>query len=214
MVKSNVDIVILEKVLPQHIVKQISDSCKELGVDGPEGNTFLDKHVKRIHRALDSDGVDLVRMLLKEGHTNSDDARALHYAMAYCDAKTTPELLDIALADINRRNARGYTVLHVAAVRKEPKIIRSTEEGKASPKDTLCVEISEQAERRDPSLGEAAFCLAKAGDDLRMKLLYLENRVALTRLLFPMEARVEMDITQVDGTSEFMLASNNLGDLC
>ncbi|KAK6944805.1 Ankyrin repeat [Dillenia turbinata] len=247
MVKSNVDIVTLEKALPQHIVKQIYDSRKELGMDGPEGNTFPDKHVKRIHRALDSDDVELVRMLLKEGQTNLDEACALHYAVAYCDAKTTTELLDLALADINHRNARGYTVLHVAALRKEPKIIvslltkgacstdltvdgrkalhiskrltkaadyyKSTEEGKASPKDKLCVEILEQAERRDSSFGEAAFSLAEAGDDLRLKLLYLENRVALARLLFPEEARVAMDIAQVDGTFEFMLASNNPGDL-
>jgi regulatory protein NPR1 len=53
---------------------------------------------------------------------------------------------------------------------------KSTEEGKASPKERLCIEILEQAERRDPLLGEASLSLAMAGDDLRMKLLYLENR--------------------------------------
>ncbi|KAF3777741.1 Regulatory protein [Nymphaea thermarum] len=52
-----------------------------------------------------------------------DNAHALHYAIAYCDSKTTTELLDIELADVNLRNLRGYTGLHVAALRTEPKII-------------------------------------------------------------------------------------------
>jgi len=243
IVRSDVDIITLDRTLPDHIVKRIVDSRKELGIHSPEGSGFPDKHVKRIHRALDSDDVELVRMLLKEGHTSIDDAFALHYAVAYCDAKTTTEILDLAIADVNHRNPRGYTVLHIAAMRKEPKIIvslltkgaqpgaltldgrkalkiskrltraadyyKSTEQGKASPKDRLCIEILEQAERRDPLLGEASASLAKAGDDLRMKLLYLENRVGLAKLLFPMEAKVAMDIAQVDGTSEFTLASIN-----
>ncbi|XVE97972.1 hypothetical protein REPUB_Repub03eG0064900 [Reevesia pubescens] len=247
IVKSDVDIVTLDKALPHHIVKQVMDSRLELGLDKPENIGFPDKHAKRIHRALDSDDVELVRMLLKEGHTNLDEAYALHYAVAYCDAKTTTELLDLGLADVNRRNSRGYTVLHVAAMTKEPKIIVSlltkgarpsdltldgrkalqiskrltraadyyisTEEGKASPKDRLCIEILEQAERRDPFHGEASLSLAMAGDDLRMKLLYLENRVGLAKLLFPMEAKVAMDIAQVEGTSEFTLASINSNKL-
>lgn len=210
IVKSNVDIITLDKALPNDIVKQITDSRTELDLQGPVNHGFPDKHVKRIHRALDSDDVELLRMLLKEGHTTLDDAYALHYAVAYCDAKTTSELLDLALADVNHQNPRGYTVLHVAAMRKEPKIIvslltkgarpsdltsdgrkalqiakrrtrlvdfiKSTEEGKSAPKDRLCIEILEQAERRDPLLGEASVSLAMAGDDLRMKLLYLENR--------------------------------------
>ncbi|XP_027065334.1 BTB/POZ domain and ankyrin repeat-containing protein NPR1 isoform X1 [Coffea arabica] len=243
IVKSDVDMITLDKALPHHIVKQIIDARRELGLQGLDTSSFPDKHVKRIHRALDSDDVELLKMLLKEGHTTLDDAYALHYAVAYCDAKTTTELLDLALADVNHRNPRGCTVLHVAAMRKEPKIIVSlltkgasptdltsdgrkalqiskrltravdykkpTEEGEASPKDRLCIEILEQAERRDPLLGEASVSLAMAGDDLRMKLLYLENRVGLAKLLFPMEAKVAMDIAQVDGTSEFPLATIN-----
>ncbi|KAL9224248.1 hypothetical protein vseg_000306 [Gypsophila vaccaria] len=242
MVRSDVDVTTLEKLLPQHIVKQIIDTRKELGLTGPDYVDGPDKHVKRIHRALESDDVELVRMLLKEGHTTLDDAFALHFAVAHCDAKTTTELLELGLADVNIRNHRGYTVLHVAAMRKEPKIIvslltkgaqpsevtldnrkalqiakrltkaadffKSTERGKSSPKDRLCIEILEQAEIREPLLGEGSVSLANAGDDLRMKLLYLENRVALARLLFPMEAKVAMDIAQVDGTSEFTLSKD------
>ncbi|XP_010047548.2 BTB/POZ domain and ankyrin repeat-containing protein NPR1 isoform X2 [Eucalyptus grandis] len=241
VVKSNVDVVTLDRALPHFIVKQIVDARMELGLNRPGCDSFPDKHVKRIHRALDSDDVELVRMLLREAHTTLDHACALHYAVAYCDAKTTTELLDLGIADVNERNPRGYTVLHVAALRKEPKIIvsllvkgarasdltldgrkalqiskrltravdyyKSTEEGKATSEERLCVEILEQAERRDPLLGEAALSLAIAGDDLRKKLLYLENRVALAKLLFPIEAKVAMDIAQVDETSEYPLVS-------
>ncbi|CAD5187897.1 BTB/POZ domain and ankyrin repeat-containing protein NPR1-like [Musa acuminata AAA Group] len=240
-VKSDLDIITLEKTMTPDIVKQIMDSRLNLGTVGPESINFSDKRVKRIHGALDNDDVDLVRMLLKEGNTTLDDACALHYAVAYCDSKVTTELLDLELADINHRNIRGYTVLHIAAMRKEPKIIvslltkgarpsdltldgrkavqiskrhtksmeyfKSTEEGQASPKSRLCIEILEQAERRDPQVGEASAFLAIAGDDLRGRLLYLENRVTLARLLFPMEARVAMDIARVDGTLEFTLGS-------
>ncbi|XP_066305576.1 BTB/POZ domain and ankyrin repeat-containing protein NPR1-like [Miscanthus floridulus] len=237
VVRSNLDMIALEKALPPDVVKEIVDARLSLGLVSPEDKGFPNIHVRRVHRALDSDDVELVRMLLKEGKTNLDDAYALHYAVEHCDSKITTELLDLALADVNHRNPRGYTVLHVAALRREPKIIVSlltkgarpsdltfdhrkavqiskrltkhgdyfgpTEDGKPSPKDRLCIEILEQAERRDPQLGEASVSLATEGDSARGRLLYLENRVALARILFPMEARVAMDIAQVDGTLEF-----------
>ncbi|TKY72813.1 Regulatory protein NPR1 [Spatholobus suberectus] len=205
IVKSDDDITTLEKALPQPSVKQIMDKRRVLGLYMPENFNFPDKHVNRIHRALDSDDVELVRLLLKEGHTTLDDACALHYAVAYCDVKTTTELLDLGLADVNHKNHRGYSVLHLAAMRKEPKIIvslltkgaqpsdltldgrkalqiskrltkavdyyKSTEEGKVSCNDRLCIEILEQAERREPLLGEASLSLAMAGDDLRSEIV-------------------------------------------
>ncbi|CAN0830648.1 BTB/POZ domain and ankyrin repeat-containing protein NPR1 [Linum grandiflorum] len=101
-------------------------------------------------------------------------------------------------------------VLHIAAMRKEPKIIVSlltkgarpcalTSDGRkalqiakrltraadyrknsttdeASSQERLCIEILEHAERRSPLLGKASVSLALAGDDVRSKLLYLENR--------------------------------------
>ena len=210
VVWSNLDMITLEKALPPDIIKQITDSRLSLGSVSPEDKGFPNKHVRRILRALDSDDVELVRMLLKEGQTNLDDAFALHYAVEHCDLKITSELLDTALADVNQRNPRGYTVLHIAARRRDPKIVVSlltkgarpsdltfdgrkavqiskrltkhgdyhgiTEEGKPSPKDRLCIEILEQSERRDPQLGEASVSLAMAGDGLRSRLLYLENR--------------------------------------
>ncbi|KAI8553466.1 hypothetical protein RHMOL_Rhmol05G0018500 [Rhododendron molle] len=238
IVRSDVDIITLDKTLPGHIVTRIVDSRKELGFHGPESSSFPDKHVKRLHRALDSHDVELVRMLIKEEHTSIDDACALHYAVAYCDAKIITGILDLAIADVNHTSPRGYTVLHIAAMRKEPKIIvslltkgaqpaaltsdgrkaltiskrltraadyyKSTERGKASPKDRLCIEILEQAERRDPLLGEVSASLVKVEGDLQMKALYLEGRVALAKLLFPTEANVAMHVAQVDGTSEHL----------
>lgn len=217
IVKSDLDVVTLEKALPAELVKQITDSRISLGLFKPESLDYPNKHVKRIHRALDSDDIELVQMLLKEGHATLDDAYALHYAVAHCDFKITKELLEIGLANINHKDIRGYTVLHIAAMRKEPQILvslltkgaqpsdltsdgrtalqisqrltrfmdytRVTEKGKASHKGRLCVEILELAERREPLLGEASVSLAMASDDLRIKLLYLENRGDLPNYL-------------------------------
>uniref|UniRef100_A0ACD5VV86 Uncharacterized protein n=1 Tax=Avena sativa TaxID=4498 RepID=A0ACD5VV86_AVESA len=82
-----------------------------------------------------------------------------------------------------------------------------TEEGKLSPKNTICIKIFGQAERRDPQVREASVSLAMAGECQRGKLLYLENRVALAKILFPIETKVAMKIAQVDGTLEFTLGS-------
>ncbi|PWA92816.1 regulatory protein (NPR1) [Artemisia annua] len=241
LVKSTVDFVTFDKALPEHIVKHIIYSRVNLGLDKPGSTSFPDKHIKRVHRALDSDDVELVTMLLREGHTSLDNSCALHYAVAYADAKTTTELLDLALADVNHKNSRGFSVLHVAAMRKEPKIIvslltkgarptdltpdgrkalqisksltravdyyKSSEEGKECDKGRLCIEVLEQAERLNPLQGDASASLALAGDALRVKLLYLENRVALARLLFPMEAKIAMEIAHVDRTSVFTFKS-------
>ncbi|KAH9298732.1 hypothetical protein KI387_030414 [Taxus chinensis] len=95
--------------------------------------------------------------------------------------------------------------------------IARQKQAREAPKDKLCIEILEQAERRDPLLGDASYSLAIAGENLHMSLLYLENRVALAKLLFPLEAKLATDIADVDATSEFTgigssyLASRNRG---
>ncbi|KAJ4877176.1 Regulatory protein NPR1 [Raphanus sativus] len=106
-------------------------------------------------------------MLLSEGHTNLDDAYALHFAVKYCDVKTANDLLDLEIADVNLRNPRGYTVLHVAAMRKEPDLIVSllTKGSRASETSlegrtalliakqvTMAAEYSYLAEQCKPSL--------------------------------------------------------------
>ena len=71
----------------------------------------------------------------------------------------------------------GRKALRIAKrLTKAVDFYKATEQGKDAPKDRLCIEILEQAERREPLLGEGSVSLAKAGEDLRMKLLYLENR--------------------------------------
>eukprot|EP01018_Ginkgo_biloba_P014342 Gb_06936 [translate_table: standard] len=62
-----------------------------------------------------------MKLLLEEGEgwTTLDAANALHYVAAYCDSKITTELWDLDCADVNLRNARGYTVLHIATMRRE-----------------------------------------------------------------------------------------------
>ncbi|XP_026449306.1 BTB/POZ domain and ankyrin repeat-containing protein NPR1-like [Papaver somniferum] len=126
VVPSDVDLVTLEKALPPCAVKQIMDK-RILGSGSPDSKTndFPDKHARTMFKALDSDDVELVGLLLKGGKTSLDEANALHYAVAYCDAKITKELLEMGIADVNLRNQRGYTVLHVAAMRREPEIIAS-----------------------------------------------------------------------------------------
>ncbi|KAK9947997.1 hypothetical protein M0R45_003588 [Rubus argutus] len=123
-------IVTIEEALPQQSVNRITDSRLALGLSSRAqsnnaASNFPDNAASNAARTLNSDDVELVRMLLKEGHTNLDNAYALHYAVAYCDTKTMAEMLDLGIADVNCRNLRGYTVLPVAATSKEPKTIVS-----------------------------------------------------------------------------------------
>ena len=206
IVKSNVDMVSLEKSLPEELVKEIIDRRKELGLEVPK----VKKHVSNVHKALDSDDIELVKLLLKEDHINLDDACALHFAVAYCNVKTATDLLKLDLADVNHRNPRGYTVLHVAAMRKEPQLILSLlekgasaseatlegrtalmiakqatmavecnnipEQCKHSLKGRLCVEILEQEDKREQIPRDVPPSFAVAADELKMTLLDLENR--------------------------------------
>lgn len=134
VVESDINYVTLEKKLPPDVVSQIKQLRSDLGLNGRH-NGIPDKHEKSIFGALDLDDIELVKMLLDEGNTNLDDAKALHYAVGYCDLKITKELLDLNLADVNGRDHRNYTVLHIAAMRKEPEIIMSLLTKGAQPFD-------------------------------------------------------------------------------
>ncbi|CAD5316247.1 unnamed protein product [Arabidopsis thaliana] len=200
IVKSNVDMVSLEKSLPEELVKEIIDRRKELGLEVPK----VKKHVWNVHKALDSDDIELVKLLLKEDHTNLDDACALHFAVAYCNVKTATDLLKLDLADVNHRNPRGYTVLHVAAMRKEPQLILSLLEKGASASEAT---LEEQEDKREPIPRDVPPSFAVAADELKMTLLDLENRVALAQRLFPTEAQAAMEIAEMKGTCEFIVTS-------
>ncbi|GLT53073.1 hypothetical protein SLA2020_263690 [Shorea laevis] len=239
--RSDLDSISLEKELPHEIAEKIkllrlySQPDDELDIEAVE--PLREKRIRRIHKALDSDDVELVKLLLTESDTTLDEANALHYAVAYCDPKVVTEVLGLGLADVNLRNNRGYTVLQIAARRKEPSVIVSllnkkacaleltsdgqssvsicrrltrpkdyhakTEQGQEANKDRLCIDVLEREMRRNPMGGDAHISSHTVADDLHMKLLYLENRVAFARLFFPTEAKVAIHIAHAETTSEF-----------
>ncbi|TXG48277.1 hypothetical protein EZV62_027571 [Acer yangbiense] len=241
--RSDLDNIFIEKELPNEIaenirklrLKPLLDDENDM-VDEVE-DPLLEKRIRRIHRALDSDDVELVKLLLSESDITLDAACALHYAAAYCDPKVLSEVLSLGLADVNLRNSRGYTVLHIGAMRKEPSVIVSlltkgacasdltldgrsavsicqrltrpkdyhakTEQGQEANKDRICIDVLEREMRRNPMAGDASITSQTFADDLHMKLLYLENRVAFARVLFPTEAKLAMDIANTETTSEF-----------
>ncbi|KAG2591950.1 BTB/POZ domain and ankyrin repeat-containing protein NPR2-like [Panicum virgatum] len=238
--RSDLDDISLDKELSPEVVekiKQIRKNSQTADDDASISDPVHEKRVRRIHRALDSDDVELVKLLLNESEITLDDANALHYAASYCDSKVVSELLDLGLANLNLKNSRGYTALHLAAMRREPAIImcllnkgatvsqltadgRSAigicrrltrakdyntkmEQGQESNKDRLCIDILEREMMRNPMSVEDAVTSPLLADDLHMKLLYLENRVAFARLFFPAEAKVAMQIAQADTTEEF-----------
>ncbi|KAK5792391.1 Regulatory NPR3 -like protein [Gossypium arboreum] len=238
--RSDLDSICIEKELPYEVTESIRLLRCKSPSDG-EGNEAVvdplrEKRIRRIHKALDSDDVELVKLLLTESDITLDDATALHYAAAYCDPKVVSEVLGLRLADVNLRNSRGYTVLHIAAMRKEPSVIMAllakgasastltldgqsavnicrrltrpkdyhakTEQGKETNKDRICIDILEREMRRNPMAGDVSVASHALSDDLHMRLLYLENRVALARLLFPSEAKLAIDIAHAETTSE------------
>ncbi|KAJ7548976.1 hypothetical protein O6H91_07G035500 [Diphasiastrum complanatum] len=234
LASSDIEPLVFEKRLPEEIYQQITALRLRLGLlDSIYSDSFQDKQCRRIYKALDLHDIELVQLLLTESRLTVDSAYALHYAASYCDSKTTAELMDLPVADINGRDRRGYTVLHVATMRRDPEIIGSVVEKGANPLDLtpdgltalqiskrltrnselngrmetredylrnkICVEILEQADKENPLsvfpvVGER---------ELFMRLLYLENRVALARLLFPREAKVVLRLSHLDGTQEF-----------
>ncbi|KAI7725906.1 hypothetical protein M8C21_007922 [Ambrosia artemisiifolia] len=245
--RSNLDTISIEKELPFEVaqnIKSLQNNSQEDDEHTVESEVALrEKRIKSIHKALDCDDVELVKMILDESKITLDEACALHYAVMYCNQEVAKEILNLNRADVNLRNARGYTVLHVAAMRKEPSLIVSilskgacasdttfdgqsavsicrrrtrpkdyhvkTEHGKETNDDRICIDVLEREIKRNPMIGDVSVCSSAMADDLHMKLLYLENRVAFARLLFPSEAKLAMEIAHAQTTSEFpgLLAS-------
>lgn len=125
--RSTLETMFIETVLPSNVMEDITKLRLNFDVENRVGpvDPLHEKQVKRIYRALDSDDIELVRLLLTESDITLDEVFALHYAVAYCDPKIVSEVLSLGLADVNLKNTRGYTVLHVASRRKEPSIIVS-----------------------------------------------------------------------------------------
>lgn len=127
--RSDIESIALEKEVPFEIAENIKSYRLKSHAEEKDnvvlGDPLREKRIRRIHKALDSDDVELIRLLLTESDITLDEAYALHYAAAYCDPKIVSEVLSMGLADVNLRNARGYSILHIAAIRKEPSIIVS-----------------------------------------------------------------------------------------
>lgn len=120
--RSDLDRFCIEKELPF----EVSEKIKQLRVKSVNIPEEVDKSLERtgkVLKALDSDDVELVKLLLTESDITLDQANGLHYAVAYSDPKVVTQVLDLNMADVNFRNSRGYTVLHIAAMRREPTII-------------------------------------------------------------------------------------------
>lgn len=234
---SNMGSVDLEKQLPLALADEVLVLRCKMGLLQPETlNPTHEKECQRIRKALDSDDVELVQLLLKEGRVSLDGAHGLHYAVSYCDPHTVKDILELGLADVNLRNDRGFTVLHVASMRCDPSILvallskgakpfettpdgrtalqlcsrlmrRSNNESNAEAaeelrKECLSVEILYQAGMKN-LFEDATFSPAVDEKELLMRLLYLENRVAVARLLFPQEVKLVTGISDLESTSEF-----------
>ncbi|KAL9422917.1 hypothetical protein AB3S75_035077 [Citrus x aurantiifolia] len=124
---SNLDNLCLEKELPDEVSREIKSlrvkSNQESEANIAEVDPMHAKIVRRIQKALDSDDVELLKLLLDVSNVTLDDAYALHYAAAYCNPKVFKEVLNMDLAGLNLKDARGRTVLHVAARRNEPEVM-------------------------------------------------------------------------------------------
>ncbi|KQK13847.1 BTB/POZ domain and ankyrin repeat-containing protein NPR3 [Brachypodium distachyon] len=132
---SSVDRHYLEKELPGEAFSRVKEIRRYSLHDETDESTLDPEHAKRvrnIHKALDSDDVALVGMLLKESAITLDDAHAIHYAAAYCEPKVLAGMLNLDSANVNLKNDSGYTPLHIACMRREPDIIVSLIEKGAS----------------------------------------------------------------------------------
>lgn len=63
-----------------------------------------EKRIRTIRKALDSDNVELGKLLLKEFEVMLEEAYTLHYAVAYYDSKVESKVLGIDLANVKLRN--------------------------------------------------------------------------------------------------------------
>ncbi|KZV46128.1 hypothetical protein F511_31283 [Dorcoceras hygrometricum] len=240
---STLDDIVIEKELPELAftdIKSLRVKSKKQGSDDSnlEANLINEKDIWRIRKALDTGDIEFVDMLLRESDVTLDAACALHYAAAYCNTKTMIGLLNLKKADVNLRNARGYTVLHIAARRKDPSVViellehdayvhdttpdgqtsltlcrrltrpkdfsKEKKHGEVTNKDRLCIEMLERKMCLNPPAGNVSDSAMVVAQNVLMGLLYYENRVALARRCFPLEAALAMQVAEAASTTEFI----------
>ncbi|KAH7673679.1 regulatory protein NPR1 protein [Dioscorea alata] len=180
--RSDMNDAYLEKELPHEVAEEIKLSRKKSKPEDYENmDPVYEKRVRRIHRALDSDDVELVKLLLSESEMTLDDAYALHYAAAYCDSKVVSEVLDLGLANVNLKDGRGYTPLHMAAMRMLPAVIISLLSKGASATDITddgrnAVSICRRQTRLKDFLEKTEQCQEANKDRICIEILEREIR--------------------------------------
>ncbi|XP_071904406.1 BTB/POZ domain and ankyrin repeat-containing protein NPR1-like isoform X2 [Coffea arabica] len=188
---SNVDNLTLEKQLPHEVLTDIKCFRKQPNQDlehvTGEANSVYDKRIRRIHKALDSarrkDPLVIISLLSKGAYV-SDSTIDGQSSITICRRLTRRK-------DYNE----------------------SIKPGQETNKDRLCIDVLEKAMLRNPLAGTLCMSSIVVGDDLIMKLLILENRVAYAQILFPQEAMLAMEIANVHSTSAPEFSRPNMIDL-
>ncbi|KAJ9691507.1 hypothetical protein PVL29_013632 [Vitis rotundifolia] len=107
-------------------------------------------------------------------------------------------------AHASERTSDGQSAVSICRRLTRPKDYHAKmEQGQETNKDRICIDVLEREMRRNPLAGDVSISSPTMADDLHMKLLYLENRVAFARLFFPSEAKLAMEIAHAETTSEF-----------
>ncbi|KAK9187985.1 hypothetical protein WN944_019384 [Citrus x changshan-huyou] len=243
VVRSNLDNIYLEKELPEEVSSEIKSIRIKFHQESEDNAAEVDpvhaKRVRRIHKALDSDDFELLNLLLNEYEVTLDDAYALHYAAAYCSPDVFVEVLNMGLADLNLKDARGHTVLHVAARRKEPAVLLALLSKGACASETksdgqtavaICRRMTRrkdyiEASKLGQEINKDRLCIdvldnfmsgnltmqsEVMDDDFQMQLNYLGNRVERGRRYFPHCSEVVDKFLDCDWPDASLLESDAL----
>ncbi|CAM8955890.1 unnamed protein product [Rhodiola kirilowii] len=127
LVQSGINNVFLEEELPPEVSRKIKMLRLKSKLDGQSNEVVTDtkneEKIRKILKAMKGGDVALLMLLLEESTLTLDNVFALHYAAAYCEPEVMTRVLNTRMAGINVRDPQGYTVLQVAARRKEPSIV-------------------------------------------------------------------------------------------
>lgn len=196
---SSVDSRYLEKELPDETFAKVMELRQYLSpresdefILGPEHA----KKVRKIHKALDCDDVDLANLLLEESGITLDGALAIHHAAAYCEPKVLAQILKLKSAsdsaNVNLKNGSGYTPLHMACMRREPQIILSLTEKGASVQErtrdgrdalTICKRLTREKDcnsklEKGKERSKAYLCIDILEQEIKRTSFVLERQLS------------------------------------